>query len=60
MSQSKLFEETNLFVCKHVEVDGLSISRLSKDKGVFQAIRIRFEDGEILLEGVMTVKEKPE
>lgn len=58
--QAKLYEETNLFVCKHVEVDGLSISQLSKDKGVFQLIRIRFDDGELLLEGVMTVKEKPE
>jgi len=56
MSQSKLFEETSLFVCKHVEVDGLSVSKANKVLGIFQAIRIRFEDGEILLEGEMTLK----
>jgi len=60
MSQSKLFVETNLFVCKHVEVDGLSQTRMDQDKGIFQAIRIRFDDGEVLLEGTMIVKEKPE
>jgi len=60
MSQTKLYEETSLFVCKHVEVDGLSVSKANKVLGIFQVIRIRFDDGELLLEGVMTVKEKPE
>ena len=58
MSQSKLFVETNLFVCKHVEVDGLSMTRLDQSRGVFSAIRIRTDEGEILLEGTM-IKEKP-
>lgn len=60
MSQSKLFVETNLFVCKHVEVDGLSMTRLDQSRGVFHAIRIRTDESEILLEGTMTVKEERE
>lgn len=56
MTQTKLLEETNLFVCKHVEIDGLSISQMSKDQGIFQGIRIKTEDYTILLEGVMMLK----
>jgi hypothetical protein len=53
--QTEIFKETNLFVCKHVEVDGLSVS--GEDEKVFRIIRIRTDEGDIFLEGIMTVKE---
>ena len=55
--QTKLLEETNLFVCKHVEIDGLSLTQWDKKARRFNAIRIKTDEYTILLEGVMTLKE---
>ena len=56
--QTKLNVETNLFVCKHVEIDGISPTPLEKTLGFFSAIRIKTDGYTILLEGKIAIKKK--
>ena len=59
MSQTKLTgHETNLHVCKHVEVDGFSQVPAGRGELSFHTIRIRTDDYTILLEGTMTITDR--
>ena len=56
--QTELNVVTNLFVCKHVEVDGISLTPMQKSRGEFTAIRVKTDEGTILLDGIILLREK--
>ncbi len=60
--QAKLTgHETNLFVCKHVEIDGFSQAPAPRFGGQgpsYHTIRIKTDEYTILLEGTMTITDR--